>query len=150
VIYRNGVATVSSSVTLLLYWNHLVYQQNSYGGWWDWVNGGWVATTDTRVAPAPAPTADTQAPTVAISSPGNGSVFNRRSTITASATASDNVGVKQVDFYLNGNLRCSSTTAPYSCAISLPGTRGWTGTLQVKASDTAGNVGSSSVNISTQ
>lgn len=50
VIFRNGVQTVSSSVTLLLYWNDTVYQQNSFGGWWLWENGvGWQETTDPRV-----------------------------------------------------------------------------------------------------
>jgi hypothetical protein len=159
VIYRNGVATISSSVTLLLYWNHAVYQQNSWGDWWSWVNNGWVATTDPRVAaptpapaPAPAPTStsDTQAPAVSISSPANGSVFNRYAAITATANASDNVGVKEVRFYLNGALRCVQQAAPYQCQLTLPNRKNWTGTVSIEASDAAGNVGRSSSQVSTR
>jgi hypothetical protein len=161
VVYRNGVATVSSSVVLLLYWNHTVYQQNSYGGWWDWVNGGWQATTDPRLASTSTSTttttttttttpADTQAPTVSITSPANGSAFPRRATITAAASATDNVKVTEVRFYLGGSMRCAVTSAPYACQMTLPTKRGWTGTLDVQASDAAGNVGRSSITVSTQ
>lgn len=58
VIFRNGVQTISSSVTLLLYYNGIIYQQNSFLAWWFWnnINSAWVATSDPRVsAPAPSP-----------------------------------------------------------------------------------------------
>lgn len=42
------VDTTTANITLLLYWNHLVYQQNSAGGWWYW-NNSWVGSTDPRV-----------------------------------------------------------------------------------------------------
>ena len=42
------VDTATANVTLLLYWNHQVYQQNAAGGWWYWT-GSWVGTTDPRV-----------------------------------------------------------------------------------------------------
>lgn len=56
VVYRDSVATISSNVQLLLYWGHLVYQQNQAGNWWYWdnaVGGGlnpWTPTVDPRVA----------------------------------------------------------------------------------------------------
>lgn len=61
VVYRNARATPSSSVMLLLYFNHTVYQQNVNGYWWKWnnaitVGNSWVATTDPRPAPTPKPT----------------------------------------------------------------------------------------------
>ena len=49
---RNAtVDTTTANIVLLLYWNHVVYQQNSAGGWWSW-SGGWVGTTDPRVVVA--------------------------------------------------------------------------------------------------
>ena len=47
------VDTTTANVTLLLYWNHTIYQQNSAGGWWAWVKNAWSNTTDPRVAPLP-------------------------------------------------------------------------------------------------
>jgi hypothetical protein len=87
---------------------------------------------------------------VTITSPGNGSTFSRRASIAASASASDNVGVKEVRFYLDGVMRCAGTSAPYQCQLSLPSKKGWSGTLEVQASDAAGNVGRSSVSLSVQ
>ena len=46
--YGKVVDTATANVTLLLYWSHQVYQQNSAGGWWYW-NGSWVGTTDPRI-----------------------------------------------------------------------------------------------------
>jgi hypothetical protein len=161
VVYKDGsLAGFTASVVQVLYYNHTIYQQNSAGGWWAWVNNGWQGTTDPRTtttptasapAPAPAPsTSDTQAPTVSITSPANGATFSRSTLITAAASASDNVGVKEVRFFLNGSLRCASTSAPYQCPITLPSRKNWTGTLETQALDAAGNVGRSSMQIYTR
>lgn len=57
IISRNGIATISGSVTLLLYYGEQIYQQNINKNWWQWVNG-WVAVAgDPRpavVTPPPA------------------------------------------------------------------------------------------------
>lgn len=52
-IAKNGVADgVTQQVTLLLYYNHQVYQDTPFG-WWYW-NGSWIVTTDPRgVSPTP-------------------------------------------------------------------------------------------------
>lgn len=59
-VYRNGIVTISSSVTLLLYWNNKVYQKNVWNDWWWWDNtlntGGWKATPNPTPAPTPRPT----------------------------------------------------------------------------------------------
>lgn len=58
-IYRNGVQVpYTQNVTLLLYFNHVIYQQNAAGGWWSWNGTSFVAASDPRVAstPVPAPT----------------------------------------------------------------------------------------------
>ena len=56
---------------------------------------------------------DTEAPTVAMTDPANGSTVS--GSVTVSATASDNVAVAGVQFQLNGaNLGAEDTVAPYS------------------------------------
>jgi hypothetical protein len=47
-------------------------------------------------------------------------------------------------------MRCAGTSAPYQCQLSLPSKKGWSGTLEVQASDAAGSVGRSSVSLSVQ
>jgi hypothetical protein len=105
-------------------------------------------TTSGTTGTSATTTTDTQAPTVAITSPANGSTAARGSTITVSATATDNVGVSQVRFYLNNNLVCSSNSAPYSCNVTLPNGKKSVSTVQVQASDAAGNVGKASITVS--
>jgi hypothetical protein len=71
VIFRNGVATPSSSVVLLLYYNSIVYQQNSFNAWWQWsdVTSSWVSVAaDPRPgtpAPPPPPPPPSPSPTPA-------------------------------------------------------------------------------------
>jgi chitinase len=80
-------------------------------------------------------------PTVAITSPENATSVS--GTVLISASATDNVGVTKVEFYINGQLLATQTTAPYvhswDTTSSAPGVY----TLLVKAYDTAGNVSES-------
>jgi hypothetical protein len=92
--------------------------------------------------------ADTQPPMVGLTGPADGTVFAPRSTLWASAVASDNVGVTQVRFTVGGS-SCVATTAPYNCQLTLPNRKHWSGTVQAQAMDAAGNVGTASVRIST-
>ncbi len=49
VIYENGsTAAFSQNVTLLLYYDGVIYQENSAGGWWSWTGTAWVDATDPR------------------------------------------------------------------------------------------------------
>ena len=49
VIYENAaLAGYSNGVTLLLYDNNIVYQENSAGGWWSWNGSTWVSSSDPR------------------------------------------------------------------------------------------------------
>lgn len=87
-------------------------------------------------------TQDVEVPTVAIISPTSGSTVALRSTIPISAAAQDNVGVSRVEFYVDGALKCSDTTAPYNCVVKLPRSRGkHLYSLVAKAFDAAGNIG---------
>jgi hypothetical protein len=115
-------------------------------------SGSGCATPAPAPAPAPAPTpapapSDTTAPTVGITSPGNGATFARRSSISVLASASDNVGVAAVTFTLNGNTICAGSST--SCNMRLP-KQARANTITVTARDAAGNVGSSSITVHTQ
>jgi hypothetical protein len=105
------------------------------------------ATVTVNVSNAPPP--DTTPPTVSISSPTGGNVSG---TVTISASASDNVGVARVDFYVNGKvlssreefhtggtLLGSDATAPYQISWSTATLANGTTSLYAKAFDTAGN-----------
>jgi hypothetical protein len=53
------------------------------------------------------------------------------------------MGVTRVDFYVNGSLQCTDTTASYSCNWRVPARKNKSYGIQAKAYDAAGNVGSS-------
>ena len=93
-----------------------------------------------------APPADTVAPVVAITAPGNGSVLSKRANVTIQASASDDVRVSRVEFFVNGSLRCTDTTAPFSCGWKVPNS-GKTGVIDVRALDAAGNGGQATVTV---
>ncbi len=89
---------------------------------------------------------DTTAPVVAISSPVAGATIS--GTVAVSATASDNVAVTKVEFFVNGNLQASSGTAPYSFNWNSAAAANGAYNLTAKAYDAAGNIGqSTSVNV---
>ncbi len=90
-------------------------------------------------APVTVTIRDVTAPTVQITSPDDGSTVTRGTTITVTATASDNVGVTKVIFKLNGSARCTVTAAPYTCSWSVPMTTGVQYTWTAEAYDAAGN-----------
>ena len=84
-------------------------------------------------------TPDTQAPSV------SGSVTGTSNTISLAASASDNVGVTKVEFYIDNTLKGSTAITPFTLAINSTTLTNGSHTLQVKAYDAAGNVGSSPV-----
>lgn len=56
IVYENGVkAGFTQNVTLLLFYNSNIYQQNASALWWVWQGGTWVGTKDPRVIPPPPP-----------------------------------------------------------------------------------------------
>ncbi len=95
-------------------------------------------TTTTTVAPS-----DTQAPTVAISSPVASSTV---SGVTAvGLTASDNVGVTKAELRVNGALVATDSTAPFGFSWDTTRVANGMASLEVRAYDAAGNVGTSPV-----
>ena len=82
-------------------------------------------------------TGDTTAPTVAAAESGTSG------TISVSATATDNVGVTRVEFYVDSALKGSVAAAPYTLGLDSRTLTNATHTLVAKAYDAAGNAGSS-------
>jgi hypothetical protein len=82
---------------------------------------------------------DAGAPVIASVSPASGSVLSGR-TATLSASVSDDVGVTKVEFWGNGKLLASDTSAPYSTSWNLRKQPKGTATIVVRAFDAAGNV----------
>ncbi len=92
------------------------------------------------------PSGDFTAPVVILTAPANGAKISRYTSFTASATASDNVGVTKVNFYMNGFLKCTDTTAPYSCQMKMLKSANLP--IKAVAFDAAGNSSSFTVTIS--
>ncbi len=105
-----------------------------------------LTATDANGAASPAVTrqvtvhtaGDTTAPV-----PGTPSVTGVKGTITFNATATDDVNVTKVEFYVDGLLKGSDTSAPYSLAFDSTTVATGSHTLVVKAYDAANNVGTS-------
>ncbi len=81
---------------------------------------------------------DTTPPTVSATETGGSG------TITLSASASDNVGVSKVEFYVDGVLKGNDASSPFSMALDSTTLANGSHTLTAKAYDAAGNVGTSS------
>jgi len=106
------------------------------------VNPDSAATKASGSVTTPTPVvSDTTPPTVSITSPASGASIS--GTVTVSASASDNVGVTSVGFYLDGTLAGTDTTSPYTFSLNTGSITNGTHVLLAKASDAAGNVGSS-------
>ena len=84
-------------------------------------------------------------PTIAITSPVGCALVQEKSTVTISATASDNIGVTRVEFYVNGQLIYSDITPSCVSASKVSAAPGRIYQLQAKAYDAQGYVGSPSI-----
>jgi thermitase len=85
--------------------------------------------------------ADTMAPTISIASPGSGQVVSGQ--VAVQVAASDNVAVTRVELYIDGVLKGSSTSAPFSINWNARRASRGQHTLQSKAYDAAQNSGMS-------
>ncbi|RKG85688.1 M20/M25/M40 family metallo-hydrolase [Corallococcus terminator] len=90
---------------------------------------------------------DTQAPTVTLTTPTNGGTVT--GTVNLAATASDNVGVNKVEFFVDGAIRGTSFTSPYTFAWDSRTVANGSHTFAAKASDSAGNATTTSTTTAT-
>jgi hypothetical protein len=102
-------------------------------------NSATSAPVTVTVANAPVPPADTTAPVAAISSPANGATVS--GTVAIAATASDDVGVSHVVFYVDGSQIGSDETAPYEISWDTTASTDGEHVLTATAFDAAGNAG---------
>ncbi len=89
---------------------------------------------------------DNIVPTVSITSPGSGSSVS--GTINVTVSAQDNIAVASVSLSIDGTVKSSSTTAPFTNIWNSATVSNGTHTLTVTANDAAGNKASSSIQIS--
>jgi hypothetical protein len=94
-------------------------------------------------------TVDNTAPTVAITSPINGATVQRNSAVNINATASDNVGVVKVEFYVGTTLMCTDTVAPYSCVWQTPNQKA-SFSLKATAYDVVGKTATHTISVSSR
>ena len=83
---------------------------------------------------------DSQAPSVAISSPAGGTVTGA---VPINVSASDNIGVTRVDLLVNGIVVVSDSTSPYAFSWDSTQTANGGATIVAQAFDAAGNSASS-------
>ena len=93
---------------------------------------------------------DNTPPTVSIDSPTNGSTVARKSNVTIAASATDNIGVARVEFFVNGALQCIDVSVPYSCNWRVPAAPNKTYQLQARAFDAASNSATATVNVTSR
>jgi hypothetical protein len=92
------------------------------------------------------PPADTQAPTVSITSPADSTTIT--GSVTVAASAADNVGVVGVQFQLDGtNLGNELSVSPYSFSWDSTSAANGNHSLSAIARDAAGNTATSVINI---
>ena len=84
---------------------------------------------------------DVTAPTTQITAPQNNATVS--GTVTVTATASDNVGVASIQIYIDGGQVATGTASPLNYSWNTANASNGTHTIFSKASDAAGNVGTS-------
>lgn len=100
-------------------------------------SSGNVGTSSTVTFTVSNVTSDTTAPNTSITSPRSGSTI--RGTTTITATATDNIGVTRVEFLVDGVVKATDTTSPYSYSWNSGTVSRGTHTLRTRAYDAAGN-----------
>jgi subtilisin family serine protease len=87
-------------------------------------------------------TSDTTAPIISLTSPTDGAIVSGNVSVLVNAT--DNVAVVQVEVYVDGRLKATTATAPFTTKWNTRREAKGAHTLQCKAYDAAGNVAASS------
>ncbi|MTW21451.1 M12 family metallo-peptidase [Allochromatium palmeri] len=113
-----------------------VYAYNSFGN---------SAYSNTASATPTAPQLDTTAPTVRINSPLDGAQLSRNVSISANAT--DDVGVTSMQLLIDGKQAATSSSGSLSSNWNTKKSGSGTHVISVKATDAAGNSGTSTVTV---
>jgi hypothetical protein len=89
--------------------------------------------------------ADTTPPAVSVTSPADGSTVS--GTVQVQVSASDNVGVTKVENYVDGSLNGASASPPYGFDWNTSVLSNLLHTIEAKAYDAAGNIGSHRISV---
>lgn len=114
---------------------------------------GIVPTPTIEILPTdtPTPTPDTINPTILITYPTQDSTVPKRTNITVTANADDNIGVSKVEFYRNNDLICNITVpsedTTYTCSMYTGNNNKNKVIYKATAFDAAGNYSTSSVTV---
>lgn len=87
---------------------------------------------------------DVTKPTVKITNPLDNGKVSSNTIVTISAFASDVSGIAQVEFRVNGVLKCTDYATPFICIWQVPATKNVIYRIEASALDTAGNIGNAS------
>jgi thermitase len=112
---------------------------------WDQYFGYGQVNAYKAVLAAGAVVTDTTPPSVSIGSPANGSSV--AGAISAQGTATDNIGVTNIQFYVDGTVVASTPSSPFAFSWNSANASNGSHTLKVTASDAAGNIGTASTSV---
>ncbi|MBP7832708.1 MAG: hypothetical protein KA035_02955, partial [Candidatus Levybacteria bacterium] len=145
-------ATVQSGETVSIPFDLSVSSSASVGShqYNFWVYNAWADGSSQARVDGIVQVLDNVLPSLSITSPVNNSLVLRNTQVTISATAADNVGVTRVEFFVDGVLRCTDTTAAYTCAFKTNKRKNTKHILLVKAYDASGNVKSATSSVTTR
>ena len=141
----NVLLTTDTSSPYTFNWNSTTVTQGAHI--WQAIaqDGAGFRTTSATTAI----TVDNTAPTVAITSPANGAAILPNAIVNIDASASDNFGVVKVEFYVGTTLKCTITSAPYTCVWQVPNQRA-NFTLKATAYDVAGKTATHTISVSSR
>lgn len=141
--YQNGSTGSVISLSLTSGTHQLVYNGREQGVQLDRI----IFTGDATCVPTGTgdncANTDTTPPTVNVTAPAAGATVSG-SSVALTATATDSSGVSKVDFLVDGTLIGTSTVSPYSLSWDSTIVSNGTHSITARATDAAGNVGTSS------
>jgi subtilisin family serine protease len=117
-------------------------------GWDQYYGYGRVNAYRTVTAASSTSLSDITPPSVSISSPLSGSTVS--GTIQIQGSATDNVGVTNVAFYVDSQQIAQTATSSYSFSWNSTSVANGSHSITIKASDAAGNIGTASVTVTVQ
>lgn len=105
-----------------------------------WVYNAWVDGSSQASVAGTVQVLDNIPPSLSITNPVNNSYVFKNTQVTILATAADNVGVSRVEFFVDGVLTCTDTSASYTCDFKTDRRKKVKHIILVKAYDAAGNM----------
>lgn len=142
--YKNGATSSYVDVTLTAGSHQLTYTGKEADVQLDRV----LLLSDTSCVPTGTgdncANADVVNPTVSVSAPSSGTSVTKGSSVNITASASDNIGVSKVEFYVDGTVVGTDTTAPYSYSWNTSSATVASHSLTARAYDAANNTATSS------